>query len=69
MRLRNIKNALNIINESQYIVLEPNKYRGKWCQLFKNNNPIYIEIGMGKGKFILEKALKYPNINFIGIEK
>jgi len=69
MRLRNIKNSKEIIDESKYIVLNPEKYKGKWKSVFGNNNPIYIEIGMGKGKFILQNALKYPNINFIGIEK
>lgn len=69
MRLRNIKNSKEIINDSNYVIKEPEKYKGKWNTLFNNNNPIYIEIGMGKGKFILENALRYPNINFIGIEK
>jgi len=41
----------------------------KWQGLFENNNPIYVEIGMGKGNFIIENAKMYPNINFIGIEK
>ncbi len=69
MRLRNIKNSKNIISESKYIVLDPKQYKGNWKCLFNNDNPIHIEIGMGKGKFILENALKHPNINFIGIEK
>ena len=69
MRQRNVKNKKEIINNSKYIILEPSKYFGKWQNLFNNNNPIYIEIGMGKGDFILGNALKYPNINFIGIEK
>ncbi|MBQ2639744.1 MAG: tRNA (guanosine(46)-N7)-methyltransferase TrmB [Bacilli bacterium] len=69
MRLRNVKNKEEILNNSKYLVKDYNKYFGKWKTLFKNNNPIYIEIGMGKGKFIRENAIKYPNINFIGIEK
>lgn len=69
MRQRNVKNKKEIINNSSYIVLNPNDYKGKWNKLFNNNNPIYIEIGMGKGDFILENAKIYPNINFIGIEK
>ncbi len=69
MRLRNVKNKEEIMNESTYLVKEPLNYKGKWKSLFKNNNPIYIEIGMGKGRFIINNALKYPNINFIGIEK
>ncbi|MDD2490285.1 MAG: tRNA (guanosine(46)-N7)-methyltransferase TrmB [Bacilli bacterium] len=69
MRLRNIKNANKIIEHSSYVIINPTKHKGKWHQVFNNNNPIYIEIGMGKGKFIIANALKYPNINFIGIEK
>ena len=69
MRQRNVKNKKEIINNSKYIILEPSDYLGKWQKLFNNDNPIYIEIGMGKGDFILGNALKYPNINFIGIEK
>ena len=55
MRLRNVKNAKDIINNSKYIVLNPYDYKGKWNSLFKNNNPINIEIGMGKGNFIIMK--------------
>lgn len=69
MRLRNVKNKEEILNSSNYLVRDEEKYIGKWNELFGNNNPIYIEIGMGKGKFIIENAIKYPNINFIGIEK
>lgn len=69
MRLRNVKNKEEILNHSSYLVKNPEEYIGKWKSLFSNNNPIYIEIGMGKGKFIIENAIKYPNINFIGIEK
>ncbi len=69
MRLRNLKNKSEIINNSEYIVKDPEKYIGKWNSLFDNNNPIYIEIGMGKGKFIVENAINNPTINYIGIEK
>ena len=69
MRQRNVKNKEEIINNSRYIVLSPEEYIGCWSKVFNNNNPIYIEIGMGKGQFILENAKKYPNINFIGIER
>ena len=69
MRLRNIKNKEEIIENSDYIVKDYIDYVGKWNKLFGNNNPIYIEIGMGMGKFIVENALKNPNINYIGIEK
>ena len=69
MRQRNVKNKKEIINNSKYIILNPSDYCGKWKKLFNNSNPIYIEIGMGKGDFILGNALAYPDINFIGIEK
>ncbi len=69
MRLRKLKNSSEIINNSKYIINNPYEYKNKWKEIFNNSNPIHIEIGMGKGKFILENAIKYPNINFIGIEK
>ena len=64
-----MKNKKEIISNSSYIILNPYLYIGKWQNVFNNFNPIYIEIGMGKGNFILENAKRYPNINFIGIEK
>ena len=69
MRLRNVKNKEEILNSSKYLIKNSEEYIGNWKSLFDNDNPIYIEIGMGKGKFIIENALKYPDINFIGIEK
>ena len=69
MRLKNIKGAKEKINLSPYIIKNPENYKGKYKTLFNNNNPIHLEIGMGKGDFIIEMASKYPNINFIGIEK
>ena len=69
MRLKKVKGAYDIIKDGTYYLDNPKHYRGKWHQIFNNNNPIYIEIGMGKGKFIIENALKYPHINYIGIEK
>ena len=69
MRQRNVKNKKEIIENSKYFIDNSMEYIGKWNEVFNNSNPIYIEIGMGKGKFIIENALKYPNINFIGIEK
>ena len=69
MRIRNVKNKDEIIDNSKYIIKDYKNYIGKWNKLFNNDNPIYIEIGMGKGKFIKEMAISYPNINFIGIEK
>ena len=69
MRLRNVKNALEIVNTSPYTITNPKEYKGNFKSIFTNNNPIHIEIGMGKGDFIIGMAKKYPNINFIGIEK
>lgn len=69
MRLRNVKNAKEIVNNSNYVINNPEEYIGNYKNLFNNNNPINIEIGMGKGNFIIGMAEKYPNINFIGIEK
>lgn len=69
MRLKNIKGAKEKIKQSPYIIENPQNYLGKFQSLFKNNNPIHLEIGMGKGDFIIGMAIKYPNINFIGIEK
>lgn len=63
MRLRNIKNADEIVNNSKYVINEIDE------NTFKNNNPIYLEIGMGKGDFIINNAIQNPNINYIGIEK
>ena len=69
MRLKNVKGANEIIINGVYYVDEPTLYKGKWKSIFGNDNPIYIEIGMGKGDFIIENAKRYENINFIGIEK
>ena len=69
MRLRNVKNADIIVNNSNYVIKSPEKYIGKYNEIFNNNNLINIEIGMGKGDFIIGMAKKYPDINFIGIEK
>lgn len=69
MRLRNIKGSREAIVQSEYTVCEPMNYKGKWKEVFGNNNPIMIEVGMGKGKFITEHAIKNPNINYLGIEK
>lgn len=69
MRLKNVKGANDIIVKGLYYVDNPSVYKGQWNKVFNNDNPIYIELGMGKGDFIINNALKYPNINFIGIEK
>ena len=69
MRLRNITGSRDIIAESPLVIHEPEKVKGKWSELFGNNFPIRIEVGMGKGRFICELARNNPDINYIGIEK
>lgn len=69
MRLRNVKNKEEILNTSEHLIKDGSLYKGNWNEVFGNDNPIYIEIGMGKGNFIIENAIKYPEINFVGIER
>lgn len=69
MRLRNIKGSRETIAANEYVVHEPEQWKGQWNALFHNDNPIQIEIGMGKGRFITQLAVMNPNINYIGIEK
>lgn len=69
MRLRNIKGSREAVAVNEYVVHNPEEYKGKWNDLFNNDNPIHIEIGMGKGRFIMQMALENPGINYIGIEK
>ncbi len=70
MRRRNVKNAKQRVeSHPELVILNPKDHKGKWNTLFKNDNPIYLEIGMGKGKFLLEHAKTNPNINYIGLEK
>ena len=69
MRLRNVPGAKETIIESCFSIQEPEAYKGRWAEEFGNQNPIHIEVGMGKGKFILEMARRNPEVNYIGIEK
>ena len=69
MRLRNVRGANEIIEKSKYVINNYFDYKGNFSSLFGNGNPIHIEVGMGKGDFIIGMALSNPNINFIGIEK
>jgi tRNA (guanine-N7-)-methyltransferase len=69
MRLRNIKGSKEFVKTNQLVLNEPKNHKGRWSEFFSNNNPIHIEIGMGRGQFIVEHAKRYPDINFIGIEK
>lgn len=69
MRHRNIKGARELLQKHEKVINNPLDYKGKWKEVFNNNNPIYIEIGMGKGKFISEISLGNPLNNYIGFEK
>lgn len=69
MRLRHIPGAEEEIEQSPYVVQEPEGKKGHWNEFFGNANPIEIEVGMGKGKFIMELAQNNPQINYIGIER
>ena len=69
MRLRNVPGAADMIAASPFSVNQPEEWKGKWRELFGNDRPVHIEIGMGKGKFLLTLAEKNPEINYIGIEK
>ncbi|MDE5566494.1 MAG: tRNA (guanosine(46)-N7)-methyltransferase TrmB [Anaeroplasmataceae bacterium] len=70
MRLRKVKNALEKLKKNtDYFIEYPTNYIGKWQAVFQNDHPIHIEIGCGKGQFISNMALNYPEINFIAIEK
>ncbi|GET14311.1 tRNA (guanosine(46)-N7)-methyltransferase TrmB [Ligilactobacillus agilis] len=69
MRLRNKPWAKPLIEANpQWVVTNPSEYRGKWQERFEKAQPLYIEVGMGKGRFIVEMAKKYPHYNFIGLE-
>ena len=69
MRLRNVRNKESIMAVSNIIVWNPKDKIGHWQEEFQNENPIHVEVGMGKGAFLKGMAEKYPDINFIGIEK
>ena len=69
MRLRHIPGAEEAIEQSPYVIQEPKEMKGKWDSVFENRNPIHIEVGMGKGRFIMELAQRNPQINYIGIER
>lgn len=68
MRLRNIPGARDAILESSYVVQEPKSHRGKWAECFPKAQPLHIETGMGKGRFLMDMARLHPEINYVGIE-
>ena len=69
MRLRNIPRAESTIQAHKAVITNPEQKKGQWKQEFGNENPVYIEIGMGKGQFLMNMALAHPDKNFIGIER
>ena len=68
MRLRNIPGSRDIIAVSEFVVQEPEKYKGKWQVVFGNDHPIELEIGIGKGRFLMDLAERHPDTNYLGIE-
>lgn len=68
MRLRYKPNAIPEMKENDRIFFYPRDMKGKWQEVFDNDNPIHLEIGTGKGDFIIEKAKSHPDINFIALE-
>ncbi|PKM86379.1 MAG: tRNA (guanosine(46)-N7)-methyltransferase TrmB [Firmicutes bacterium HGW-Firmicutes-12] len=70
MRMRRTANINEKLNKmSNYIVFEPEGIKGKWHELFGNENPIHLELGMGKGSFISVMSKRYPDINYLGLER
>lgn len=69
MRVKNVPRAEGVITASPYVEHEPEALKGRWRERFGNSNPIHVEIGMGKGQFLMELAARNPEINYIGIER
>ena len=69
MRLRNVPGSREVIAANKYCILEEDPQKGNWASIFGNENPIHIEVGMGKGRFLMSLARQNPQINYIGIEK
>lgn len=68
MRLRNIPGSKEVIAESDYVIQNPEECKGRWKEVFGNNNPVQIEVGMGKGRFSMDMARLHPDRNYVGIE-
>ncbi len=69
MRLKHIKGSEEKVSLSKVVIKNPEQYKGKWKSVFNNKNKIYLEIGMGKGSFLIEHARRNKNVNYIGFEK
>lgn len=69
MRVRNRPGAAEMLAaHPNFVISDPTLWKGKWNELFENDHPIHIEIGMGKGQFITGMAKAHPEINYIGVE-
>ena len=68
MRLRNIRGSKEIIQESPFVINNPGENKGKWKDIFPADQPLHIEVGMGKGRFLMDMARLHPQVNYIGIE-
>ena len=69
MRLRNVKGSREQIAANEYTIKDAEQIKGQWKDYFQDGKPIQLEIGMGKGKFLMRLAEKNPHIHYIGIEK
>ena len=69
MRLRNVKGSREQIAANEYTIKDAEQIKGQWKDYFQDGKPIQLEIGMGKGKFLMQLAEKNPQIHYIGIEK
>ena len=69
MRLRNIPGADDVIKNHAAAIKNEAEYKGRWSEVFGNSNPIHLEIGMGKGQFLMNLALRNPDVNYVGIER
>lgn len=69
MRLKHIKGSEEVVKNSSVVIKNPENYKGKWKSVFANNHKIELEIGMGKGSFLIELARRNPSVNYIGVEK
>ena len=68
MRLRNIPGAKDAILECDWVIDEPEKFKGKWASVFGEKRPLFLEVGMGKGRFLMDMARLHPERNYVGIE-
>ncbi len=71
MRLKNIPGSREAVSASKYVIPEEEMehLRGHWQEVFRSTNPLYLEVGMGKGQFLTQMAAAFPERSFLGIEK